>query len=645
MSRVWQAGRPPLRDADRAIPGHRRGGIMPRRPRPLRWMDPRAGPRTRPGMGALPYDGGTTFRVWAPHADAVFVTGTFDDWAARRARRSRGTATGPSGTWSADVAGVGAGREYRFTIRTPDGDLSRMDPYARQVTNSVGNGVVYDPARLRLGRRRVPAARLGRPRDLRDARRDVRRHARTGGGPSTPRAGGCLPARARRVSAIQVMPPFEFAGDISWGYNPAHLFAIESGLRRARTPSSGSSATPTRTASPSSSTSSTTTSARRTSTCGGSTAGREGDGGGIYFYNDERAHDAVGRDPPRLRPRRGPDVPARQRADLARGVPLRRPALRRDAVHPRRRRRCPATRRPRSPTAGRSWPGSTTRSARASRGRSRSPRTSRATRRSWRRRRRAAPASARSGSRRSSTTCGRRSTAHDDADRDVGRVAAAIVGEGRGRARDAGHLHGVARRRGQRACPRARGHRTRATPDSWWAKKRADAGVGAGAHVARHPDAVPGPGAAGGPVVRRHGRPRLARRRSPTAGSCACTATSSRCGAPGTARPTGLRGPERRGSCAPTTTAKVLVMHRWLDGRPARRRGGRRELRRPARSTTCASGLPAPGPVEGAAEPGLGGLRAGLRRPRGVRPRRRRRSRSTAASRAGSSPWARTAWW
>ena len=32
-------------------------------------------------MGAIPYDGGTTFRVWAPHAQAVFVTGTFDDWA------------------------------------------------------------------------------------------------------------------------------------------------------------------------------------------------------------------------------------------------------------------------------------------------------------------------------------------------------------------------------------------------------------------------------------------------------------------------------------------------------------------------------------------------------------------------------------
>jgi 1,4-alpha-glucan branching enzyme len=30
------------------------------------------------------------------------------------------------------------------------------------------------------------------------------------------------------VSAIQIMPALEFAGDISWGYNPAHLFAIES---------------------------------------------------------------------------------------------------------------------------------------------------------------------------------------------------------------------------------------------------------------------------------------------------------------------------------------------------------------------------------------------------------------------------------
>ena len=33
-----------------------------------------------PGMGAIPGAKGTTFRVWAPHAEKVYVTGTFDDW-------------------------------------------------------------------------------------------------------------------------------------------------------------------------------------------------------------------------------------------------------------------------------------------------------------------------------------------------------------------------------------------------------------------------------------------------------------------------------------------------------------------------------------------------------------------------------------
>ena len=30
------------------------------------------------------------------------------------------------------------------------------------------------------------------------------------------------------INAIQVLPPAEFAGGFSWGYNPAHIFAIES---------------------------------------------------------------------------------------------------------------------------------------------------------------------------------------------------------------------------------------------------------------------------------------------------------------------------------------------------------------------------------------------------------------------------------
>jgi 1,4-alpha-glucan branching enzyme len=178
-------------------------------------------------MGAIPHRTGTSFRVWAPHAEAVFVTGTFDGWAGDRTFLAR-DGDGSSGTWSADVPGVKPGAEYRFTIRTADGDLSRMDPYARHVTNSIGNSIVYDPAGFDWGDEdfRMPAW---------DDLVIYEMHVGTFGASGD--RGGTFDGARRRlsylerlgVSAVQVMPPFEFAGDISWGYNPAHLFAIESG--------------------------------------------------------------------------------------------------------------------------------------------------------------------------------------------------------------------------------------------------------------------------------------------------------------------------------------------------------------------------------------------------------------------------------
>jgi 1,4-alpha-glucan branching enzyme len=184
-------------------------------------------PSRRAGMGAIPYPGGTTFRVWAPHAEAVFVTGTFDDWAMDRTPLAR-DGDGSGGSWSADVPDVEPGAEYRFTIRTRDGDLSRMDPYARSVTSSVGNGIVYDPAAFDWGGDDFT------PIDWDDL---VIYELHVGTFAATADKRGTFDAARRRlsylkelgISAVQVMPPFEFAGDISWGYNPAHLFAIESG--------------------------------------------------------------------------------------------------------------------------------------------------------------------------------------------------------------------------------------------------------------------------------------------------------------------------------------------------------------------------------------------------------------------------------
>ncbi len=179
-------------------------------------------------MGALPYPGGTTFRVWGPHAESVLVTGSFDDWAPEGTALARDN-DGKSDTWSADVEGVQPGDEYRFRVRTPDGrDLWRTDPYARQVTSSIGNGVVYDPAAFDWGEHsfETPA---------RDDLVIYELHVGTfNAGTDRPgdfdRAARRLPyLRDLGISAVQIMPPFEFAGDISWGYNPAHLFAIESG--------------------------------------------------------------------------------------------------------------------------------------------------------------------------------------------------------------------------------------------------------------------------------------------------------------------------------------------------------------------------------------------------------------------------------
>src|SRR5450631_3558696 len=89
-----------------------------------------------PGMGAMPGASGTVFRVWAPHAEQVCVTGTFNDWS----KTSRSLVSENNGYWCAKVPEAKTGDEYKYLIHGPQGPLSRIDPYARKVTNSIGNG-------------------------------------------------------------------------------------------------------------------------------------------------------------------------------------------------------------------------------------------------------------------------------------------------------------------------------------------------------------------------------------------------------------------------------------------------------------------------------------------------------------------------
>ena len=99
-------------------------------------------PSVLTGMGATPDQDGVAFRVWAPNAEAVHVAGSFNEWSEDAAPMTRDD----SGHWHAHVPGAKAGDEYQFLIDTGAELLWRIDPRARAVTNSVGNGVIVDPA-------------------------------------------------------------------------------------------------------------------------------------------------------------------------------------------------------------------------------------------------------------------------------------------------------------------------------------------------------------------------------------------------------------------------------------------------------------------------------------------------------------------
>jgi len=166
-------------------------------------------------MGAVVYPGGAMFRVWAPNASTVAVT--------VGAGAETPLASGGNGYWSADLDGVAAGDEYRFLI---DG-VSKNDPYARDVTSSVGNSVVVDPA-FDWGDApyRTPPWH-----ELVIYELHVGTFNDAAGG--LPGSFASVVARLDHlhelgINAVELMPSMEFAADFSWGYNPSHIFAVES---------------------------------------------------------------------------------------------------------------------------------------------------------------------------------------------------------------------------------------------------------------------------------------------------------------------------------------------------------------------------------------------------------------------------------
>jgi len=175
-----------------------------------------------PGMGAVLNEGVTTFRVWAPNADKVFVTGTFNDWN----DKSLEMQLEENGYWATTTDNANEGDEYKFIIHNGEQVLHRNDPYAFELTNSNGNSIIktldFDwegddfiiPSwnslviyELHVGtfNRKSPDA-VGTFDDVIEKLEYI---------------------KGLGINCIELLPVAEFAGGISWGYNPAHPFAIE----------------------------------------------------------------------------------------------------------------------------------------------------------------------------------------------------------------------------------------------------------------------------------------------------------------------------------------------------------------------------------------------------------------------------------
>lgn len=174
------------------------------------------------GMGAIVSDGSVTFRVWAPNAEKVFVAGSFNNWTESEIPLE----LEENGYWSVVTDMASPGDEYKYFIEYDGSLLPRNDPYAFEVTNSNGNSVIrtldFDwddddfkmPSWNELVIYELHVGTFNR---------------------SSPEAVGTFDDVIEKldylknlgINCIELLPVAEFAGGISWGYNPAHPFAIE----------------------------------------------------------------------------------------------------------------------------------------------------------------------------------------------------------------------------------------------------------------------------------------------------------------------------------------------------------------------------------------------------------------------------------
>ena len=174
------------------------------------------------GMGAIPHQDGIAFRVWAPNARKVFVMGSFNDWNETKNE----LVSENNGFWYANIEKAHPGDEYKYVIFNGDNKLVRNDPYAKEMTNSAGNSIVSDPDfDWKDDAFDIPSWNELVIYEIHIGTFNTEKKNTPGSFKSVQKKIPWL--KDLGINAIEIMPLMEFSGDYSWGYNPAHPFAVE----------------------------------------------------------------------------------------------------------------------------------------------------------------------------------------------------------------------------------------------------------------------------------------------------------------------------------------------------------------------------------------------------------------------------------
>ena len=179
-------------------------------------------PSSEAGIGAVAGKQGVTFRVWAPHAKHIMVSGSFNRWSGER----HPLASEHNGYWSTSIPGAQPGDEFKYVVHYGSTRKFHSDPYARDIVSGSNNGVICET---------TSQSQEGSPTWMPKWNQLVIYELHVG--TFNPQS-GVMPGhfqgiieklpylRDLGVNALELMPIAEFAGDYSWGYNPAHPFAI-----------------------------------------------------------------------------------------------------------------------------------------------------------------------------------------------------------------------------------------------------------------------------------------------------------------------------------------------------------------------------------------------------------------------------------